>query len=419
MPELRDLYDREAVASQINPPALAALEERARHRVRRNRVAGAAVIAALVAVPLLTIQGEDDLGGPPPLQTPSPSPSPPAAPALPPPLQDPGDHVVNLTFSNLSHGFAVHQTGPHDLCAAWLSTTEDGGSTWSELHQLPGSYHDESTEDDGGCFAPELVPVAAEILVLNELSDSPTSYISRDAGQTWQEYHPRARAADAVPAGVNLQTHCLSENLCEEQVLSWHDPETGDIVELSGNAPGAFTADVRVATDGSIWLAGIGAQTGYHVSVSRDRGRSWQTTTLGEDPDLTDLVNGAAFTTHDGVTAYCATRGSTAGRDGSGSLYRTVDGGMSWQRIADGRPVSPIFGLWVTPDGSLVAVDDRHGRYLSTDQGETFAPADLPVESVQPIPGGFYGMVSDPDRPHDAYLSEDGLVWRPVQAPSR
>ena len=104
--------------------------------------------------------------------------------------------------------------------------------------------------------------------------------------------------------------------------------------------------------------------------------------------------------------------GFAGGGPGSG-IYRTRDGGASWERLEDGLPEGDLgrIGLDVyRGDGDLVyatveAGDDQGGVYRSMDGGDTWER----VSTVNPRPMYFSLIRIDPSNPERIYLGGTSL----------
>ncbi len=98
-------------------------------------------------------------------------------------------------------------------------------------------------------------------------------------------------------------------------------------------------------------------------------------------------------------------------QDKSGGLYRTEDGGRTWQRI--GREAAQTFGGYFHPKNAgwiymtLTEGAPGAGLWLSRDNGRTWQPfADLPFSNIQRI-------VFDPSNNDVLYVTTfGGSVWR-------
>lgn len=394
------------LADEARPVNLGRAALAGARRRRRVQLAGAAVFAALVAAPLLTLPGGNE-------------PGPPGA-SSPAPERTWDWHEIIVSFFDLDHGVAQYEG---DACGeGWFSVTQDGGTTWSELHEHPLTPYRVSGEDTGdepACNWPAVIPIAPDTLVIpapvepSQPADQP-SYISHDAGRTWQEYQPQVRTAESVPEGAIPRWPCDEEE-CMEAGLGWYDSRTGDWMDLRNNPPGVAYDGLTVARDGSIWVYGPGADGDLNLAVSLDRGRSW----LDRSPDGdVDWLPYTLLTVYDGDTAYLYP--SYTAETDPFDLYRTTDGGETWHQMPAAQQFEGVVWVWTTRERGLVVEDVTHDQYLSTDGGETFARSELPVQGVLELPGGgFRGWPRDRSAadPDDLYLSEDGLTWQPVQVP--
>jgi hypothetical protein len=437
MPEFRDRYDIAAVSDRISQPSFTELAHRGRdraYRIRRVRLAGVAVVAALAVTSLLTL----------PSQT---GPSTPAA--SPPPSLEPG--LWRMTFLNVDFGIATNWD--QTTCIDALFVTDDGGSTWSEPRHIPDFPGRKRIDAQRYCLVPDVIPVAPDTLVIpldsrieheyvSERMDPPTtSYISRDAGRTWQEYEPRIRTADAAPDGVVPDVYCEAEfrpgeydsplnDWCVGQPrVSWYDPQTGDRMVLRNNPQAEWFYTPEVAGDGSIWAGGHDSDGNHHISVSRDRGRTWRDVSPppAEDAEDVDEPTSAAVAAADGNTAYFYSHTESAWPARQTPIYRTTDGGETWQPLPAAQRFLDVAGMWVVGDGALLVElltkgegQPRDGlvAYLSHDGGDTFDTVELSATVVVQISGGFRGYAHDfsAEGAVDA-VSEDGLNWRVFDRP--
>jgi hypothetical protein len=406
MSELYHRYDRAAVSDRITQPPFDRLADRGRRRAKRTRtvrLAGAAVLAALVAAPLLTLQGGNEPG---------------TSGALAPP----SEHVwsrfeILVQFYDRRHGVA-HYAG--EACSeGWVSATQDGGKTWSDLRELPDvlDKHIYAENDDGlVCYRATVIQIGPNTLVTPIAGGDPSSglpnrphFISHDAGRTWQRYQPQTKSADSVPAGVSPMWPC-DDKTCKEAGLGWYDPRTGDWLDLKNQPAGVDHDALEVGFDGSIWAYGLGSGGELPLSVSPDRGRTWL-----DRPQVKNIdgLTGSILRVYDRNTAYLH-----AGRDPF-FMYRTTDGGETWHPMPAARHLEDVSYVWINRDGWLVVDGRTDDQYISKDGGESFARTELPVRGVSRINGGFEGSPTDRAAvdPVDLYLSEDGSTWQPVEVP--
>lgn len=408
MHELRHWYDHAAVSNRITQPPFAELADRGRRRARRIRTvrgAGVAVFAALIAAPLLTLPTGNQ-------------PVPPGA-ASEPPFEPAWERLnFGVSFFDLRNGVA-HYNG--EACGEqWLSVTQDGGTTWSELREAPKVPGRSGVDADDLCVWPVVVQIAPNTLVTwaatpAQQVDRP-SLISHDAGRTWREYESQVRIADSVPEGAVPSWPCDHHPQCVDAGLGWYDPQTGDWMVLRNQPLRTGYDALTVGLDGSIWVSGFDPSGNeLHLAVSLDRGRTWlDRPLLGH----IDWLAVGLITAYDGDTAYLCPMVGTPETDPF-ELYRTVDGGETWHPMPAAQQFEDVVGIWTNRAGGLVVTDMTRDVHLSTDGGESFSRTELPVWLVLEITGGFQAT----PRNHsaaisgDVYLSEDGLIWQPVHVP--
>jgi hypothetical protein len=407
MSELHHRYDRAAVSDRIEQPPFAELVARGRSRARRVRtvrLAGVGVLAALAAAPLVALP---DGNGP---TVP--------APSSPPPVEVVQPRASFAFFLDLDHGLVQYVDAECE--ASMIRITHDGGATWSEAREVPTDpdyRRPTPLPAEPGCFHPMVLQIAPDTLVAplqRSFTDGP-NLMSRDAGLTWREYEPQVRTAESVPDGVVPMWPCVRD-ACSQAGLGWFDPQTGDWLVLENQHPDVGHG-LTAGLDGSLWVYGPGPDgSDLRLAVSRDRGRSWLE--QHSFPDI-DRLDASILVPYDGATAYLATMAPTVYPDPF-HLYRTTDGGETWQPVLAGQQFEDVVDMWVNAAGGLVvtrSVGDSYETYISTDGGDTFTSFDLPVVGVVAFHGGFSGFASDPAAAASGYLSEDGLIWRPVQIP--
>jgi photosystem II stability/assembly factor-like uncharacterized protein len=324
------------------------------------------------------------------------------------------DHLY-LRYTDCQH--------PGVDCAVMLAASDDGGISWAES-ALPVEHNSLVT----------LTALAPRTL-LASVQDGTAArqywQASTDGGTTWREVS--VREVDAIPAGWLPVDSPLSLN--RVGVLA-ADPATGDLVSLaeprqlamarlvSGLPPAAGlwvsgflgTATAPITTPHGIEQSVTG--TGSSVEVSHDGGRTWLRRSFPDNLDDGVAFGGASMATSDGRTAYAV---GLAG--GALLVYRTIDGGDTWQRtparVAVSRPTEVYAS--VRADGTLFVqlgtqAADHPTMYRSTDGGLTLRPVPVgPGAAAVPVPGGY----AQPGWPNSsgAWLSPNGTTWSYVAPP--
>ena len=152
---------------------------------------------------------------------------------------------------------------------------------------------------------------------------------------------------------------------------------------------------------------------GVGLYRSRDQGESWEKVNR-DHPFLYPKDFSVHFAdSNDILLGTC----DVDGNDQQGGLYRTRDGGKSWQRI--GRQGRQTFGGYFHPDHrgwiymTLTEGAPEAGLWLSRDDGGSWEPFnDLPFSNIQRV-------VFDPaDRQRIYVTTFGGSVWRGPVAPT-
>jgi photosystem II stability/assembly factor-like uncharacterized protein len=332
------------------------------------------------------------------------------------PPADTPELLPQVRFVDLRTGFLIERaTSAGQQCGPAVRVTVNGGSTWSEP-RMPDALR---------CGAPGRATVGQRVRVLDRntvviLADA-VSYVSHDAGRQWTTYHPQTLTVDELPAGTLPEPVCLRLAQCgKDNRLAAIDPATGNRLRLrTGPRLGALRETVA-ATDGTLWVPGQGADGRYGIAWSGDRGRTWTTKLFdfsGEESE------GPTIAILDGRVVFVAVVDVRNGPDGtqvvSHAFLRSADGGATWDRvIPETLPTERLgqFGAYVARDGSLVLDGGDRGWFLSRDGGQRFTAArSVPTTTnVYRVPDG-YACFDAGTRA--AYVSDDGLSWRPVSLP--
>jgi photosystem II stability/assembly factor-like uncharacterized protein len=195
-------------------------------------------------------------------------------------------------------------------------------------------------------------------------------------------------------------------------------------------------------TDNNIvWVAAIGQafnaneERGVYKTV--DGGQSWErvlyvSDTVGfSDIELLPGNPNVVF-----ATAWKAERKPwtiiSGGEQDEGGLYKSIDGGVNWQKITEGLPTGLIGKIDLAipqSDSSIVyalveAPDDEGGLYKSIDQGRTFEQVSS-ESSIRARPF-YYGNIDvDPQNPDVVYAMatrymksvDGGSTWERMRPP--
>ncbi|GAA5202300.1 hypothetical protein GCM10023322_84010 [Rugosimonospora acidiphila] len=289
------------------------------------------------------------------------------------PLPVPHDALVELFVVAPRTVLAWYQTSGAQATQRWLSTS-DGGQNWrqgnvSTVAALPASWQILGQDFEGAS--------GVAVLAANP--------VTGDLAQLAPRQLPGGRALGGLPASAGLWLTGAS--------LASSDPRS---------------------TDGAVTF------TGSVIEVSHDGGRAWQQYTLPETISGGDQDPGAVIATADGHTAYAVGQAH-----GMLQIYRTADGGKTWQRAAGqvriGSDPRRLYAA-LRPDGTLtIQVGDQaadHPRmYQSTDQGRTLKAVTVgPGAAAVAVPGG-YAQSGWPNQ-SGSWLSGNGTDWTYAAPPA-
>jgi len=379
---------RRELLDAIEQPPLARIAGRAATiRRRRRLVELAGSLTVVLAAVLLTVQPWH--GGPRRVQ---PAASAPAAPpvwrglgislvGLPAAAPDVPGSVVAVEFADPDRGYLVVADCHGMSCRITVARTTDGGQVW-ETVPVPSGLQEVRPAD-----VPRIWAVGPRVV----LAGGELSFASDNAGADWAGYlftFADLPVVDSVPPGGRLWT----DQRRPGKVLVWL-PGTGRAAVLRQQP----ASDVRwvaaaPAGDGAWWAGGVDPMARPTALVSRDAGRSWQTTVLGESgaPDVEVRV--ATL----GRQVYAATVYPDPRADRSAllhAIHHSTDGGAHFSRTwAGGGPPGALAGDPVPlVDDRLLLAGQDHQWYVSDDHGGTFRPAPglLAVRSIARIQAGY------------------------------
>jgi photosystem II stability/assembly factor-like uncharacterized protein len=181
---------------------------------------------------------------------------------------------------------------------------------------------------------------------------------------------------------------------------------------------------------------GVMTSMGDGVYLSRDAGQTWTHLGLGKSRHISDVI----IHPRDENTFYVAVQGAQYGPGEERGVYRSTDGGATWERVLYVNPTTGASSLSMDPNNPLVlyaALWDHQrypwtmksggegsGLYKSTDGGtrweklkeglpEALGKAGISASGAQP--GLVYAVIEAEGEKSGVYRSDDwGKKWRQV-----
>jgi len=201
----------------------------------------------------------------------------------------------------------------------------------------------------------------------HELGDSPLRF-------NWQSpIHLSVHNQDVVYFGSNKFHRSLSQG--DEWDITSEDLTKGG---KKGNVPyGTLTTiDESPLQFGLVY---VGSDDGL-VHITKDGGNTWKNISAGLESD--QWVSRVEASNFKKSRVYVALNGYRWDKFDA-MLYKSDDGGSSWQKIGADLPMEPINVIREDPvNENLLYVGTDHGLYISLDQGNTFMVMDKKLPHV-------------------------------------
>jgi hypothetical protein len=347
--------------------------------------------------------------------------------------------VISAAATDADHLYAAIYAcdwkGDVRHCTAELVGSDNGGRTWTVRQADFGNGQLDMP-------APGVLLQTTEVDNQNydgSAGSGPKSWwhdrISTDGGRTWRDVQAASKALAAVPTGGWLEDLCAVDQPC--QVVAF-DPATARSAPLASQPPLDLDQVADVPTSAGYWVDGS-ERGGSHlpaVAVSRDRGETWSVHTFSSGAaGSSDSLAYASVKSYsvDGRVGYAIvspqSRTTITGPSPTSAppakhlVYRTTDGGKTWQHVDPGQTLPSNESdpaTFIAADGThVVLVKQTPQRwYASNDNGNSYHPVNLPGLSDNLTQSGLRAMVlvTAPGvylAFDDTYLyrSADGFHW--------
>jgi len=329
--------------------------------------------------------------------------------------------IRSATAGDADHFYAL--VADCESCKPRLMASEDGGRTWQQRPAYSALLEEPDIIPNLDVLGPRILTLGLPAKLGRSENDSGAKRkISTDGGATWRDLQVSRTPVAAAPAGTHL-VDCIT-GTCGLAV----DPAAGTLAPLAAQPALAQYVMAHTPVGAGLWVKGLDPATGRPaVAVSRDRGQTWTVAVFTMESPAPSPDGGTPrsylpdIATADGRTVYAIIEGTD---DGYAHLYRSTDGGATWQRT---NPDGPPSGLPFVTTQSFVTTDGAHVMLLLegdtvvariSPDGRTYAPLAMaggPAKVAAPTVIDKNHYLS-----HDGqalYLSTDGRNWRGLTTP--
>ena len=271
---------------------------------------------------------------------------------------------------------------PHDpellyaLAQNGLWRSQDGGRQWEKMSFMAKSYGHAGRVD--ALLVDRLSP--STLYVEDGVFHDPDILKSDDGGLSWQLIENPSAEPCAGGRGILLASDlekpdrlysvsCGALALSDDGGQSWYKPQhsNGGLVRVEGSSPFFF----QHPRNAQILYAGF-----FHRGISTflarsdDGGKTWQ------DRNTIELPLRAMAVDPENEQALFAVSPDTL----YNSLYNSLDGGLSWQAVAE-LPIDTARGIVLHPlDATWMIIWGRSATWQSTDAGQSWER--LPIDFV-------------------------------------
>ena len=310
---------------------------------------------------------------------------------------------------------------PHDperiyaLAQNGLWWSQDGGRQWKKMSLMAKSYGHGNRVD--ALLVDRLAP--STLYVEDGSLGDPDIFKSDDGGFSWHLIeNPSAEpctGGSGLPPNILLASDlekpdrlysvsCGALALSDDGGQSWYKPEhsNGGLVRVEGSSPFFF----QHPRNAQVLYAGF-----FHRGISTFLARSDDGGDTWRDRNTIELPLTAMAVDPENEQALFAVSADTL----HNSLYNSLDGGLSWQEVAE-LPIDAARGLVLHPlDVTRMIVWGGSATWQSTDAGQSWER--LPIDSIaqletDPLQAETLWAVTTPGAIH--HSADWGRTWSTI-----